>query len=318
MSVIGIIGAGLIGSSLAALFTGHGFPVVVFLRDATSLEKGRQRYDSILNDLAEGGQLTRQQVEICASYVSFSSNPHDLLSVSFLFEAIPEDLIAKKTLYQWLEELDMPNLRGLASTTSVFAVKELSSDLKNLKNCFFVVHPMNPPHLVLLFEISPCPAVPPVLVDGVMELMRHVGRVPVLLKKSVPGLIANRLQYALFREAISLVEAGVVMPEDIDLVLMHSFVPRYTSIGLFDHIDNAGLDLLANASNYLFPYLSTDQNAQDLILNHVREGELGCKAGKGVYVWHESEIKEMRRKAELPYLASFNWILPGHPLGKNE
>ena len=130
------------------------------------------------------------------------------------------------------------------------------------------------------------------------------------MKKGAPGFIGNRLQHALFREAVNMVEKGIATPEDIDKTLKYSFIPRYTSIGLFEHQDYAGLDMVLSIEDYLFPTLSNAVKTPDYIRSLYNAGNLGFKTGKGVYDWSKKDTEDFRKRASEPYLRFFNWSLP--------
>jgi len=130
------------------------------------------------------------------------------------------------------------------------------------------------------------------------------------MKKSAPGFIANRLQHALYREAVYMVEAGITTPEAIDRALQTSFAPRYTSIGIFEHFDYAGLDMIVSIEDYLFPTLCNADKTQDLIRDRYESGDLGFKTGQGVYDWGAKDADDFRRRTSEPYFRFFNWALP--------
>jgi 3-hydroxybutyryl-CoA dehydrogenase len=127
---------------------------------------------------------------------------------------------------------------------------------------------------------------------------------------SAPGFVANRLQHALLREAVHIVEEGLATPRDIDKALMYSFMPRYTSVGLFEHQDAAGLDLVKNIEDYLLPTLSNACATPEYINKLVSENCLGMKTGKGIYEWPREAQDDFRTRASAPYLCYFNWDIP--------
>ena len=131
-----------------------------------------------------------------------------------------------------------------------------------------------------------------------------------VLKKSAPGFIGNRLQFALWREALHIVESGIADPRDIDTCLMYSFCPRYTAIGIFEHFDNGGLQLNYNTCKALFPNLSDTKEVPKAITDKIAEGNMGQKTGVGFYDWREVDMPAYRERVAAPYLDLFNWKLP--------
>jgi 3-hydroxybutyryl-CoA dehydrogenase len=144
----------------------------------------------------------------------------------------------------------------------------------------------------------------------VKEFLESCGRKVCHMKKSVPGFIANRLQHAMLREALYLVQQGIATAADVDMVLTWSFIPRYTTVGLTQHQDGYGLDMLEGLQNYLYPYLCNDTGTNPLVSEAVKQGNLGQKTGKGLNDWDEKSIAEFRRNAAEPYWQFFNWNLP--------
>lgn len=305
---IAIIGAGMIGTSLAVLFTGNGFTVKILEPIKAGVEKALQRYKDYYQDLIEQGLVTENQYEKCASKLIFVDDFSDLSDANFVFECVVENKEIKHATYQKIEA-NCKNLRALASSTSAFAVDDLAEGVRD-KEKICVAHPWNPPHLVPCVEVVQGKATSTETIDYIKSILGFCGRKVSLMKKDAKGFIGNRLQHALYREAVNMVEQGICEPEDIDKTLMYSFVPRYTSIGLFEHFDYAGLDMIKSIDDNLFPDLSNATKTQDLIQDLFDEGNLGVKTGKGVYDWTTRDMDEFRKMAAEPYWSFFNWHLP--------
>lgn len=305
---VGMIGTGMIGMSLAALFTGNGYPVVVYGIDQNELDSGLLRYRQYYRDLIENELVTPRQAEICESLLTFTTNYRGLSEVSLVFECVVEKLSVKYSVYERLEK-HCKKLQAIASSTSAISADDLADGLE-AKELLAVAHPWNPPHLVPCVEVVKSRFTSENALKLIVDTLSSVGREVVVMKSAAPGFIGNRLQHALFREAVNLVEKGIASPEDIDRTLRSSFIPRYTSIGLFQHQDYAGLDMVKSIEDYLFPTLSNANQTPDLINRLYEEGNLGFKTGKGVLDWSEVDINAFRKKASEPYLRFFNWRLP--------
>ena len=306
---IGIVGAGMIGSSLAVLAGGNGYHAIVLVRSEASEAKCRAKVSAYYADLVENGLMTEQQVEICLRYIRYTTRYEDLAICPYIFETVRESFEDKEEVYRQIEA-HCPHVQAVATTTSVLSVDELAPLTGTLRDRFLAAHPFNPPHVVLYVELMANRETRPEAVDAIDHLLGDLGRVCIHLKKNAPGFIANRLQYALFREAIHLVEMGVADPKDIDRAMQLSFIPRYSSIGLFEHIDLVGMDLRMTTCEYLYPELCDDKHTPALVKDHVAKGELGCKTHKGVYDWTEEEIADVRRRSAAPFLKQFNFKLP--------
>ncbi len=303
-----IVGAGMIGASLSALFTGNGYRTTMLALDSEQAAGGHMRYTECFRDLIAKGLVTQKQADACAKLFSVTENYEDVADTDFVYECVFEDLKAKHQVFAMVEK-HCDKYQALASSTSALDSDELAAGVAG-KGKFTVAHPCNPPHLVPFVEIVPGRETLPETDRLVYDLLESTGRKVVIMKKSVPGFITNRLQHALFREAIYMVEQGIAEPKDIDKTLKYSIMPRYTSIGIFEHIDNAGIDLSVKIEDYLFPYLSNARRASDFLRSKVEAGDNGIKTGVGVYDWRERDIDAFRLDAAKPYFPYFNWNLP--------
>ena len=206
-------------------------------------------------------------------------------------------------------EANCPHLKAIASTTSAISPADLAKGVATREKVM-VAHPYNPPHIVPCVELVKNDFTDPEALEAVSALLEHCGREVCWMNKPAPGFIANRLQHALYREAVYMVEQGICGPEDIDKCIRSSWGPRYTSIGLFDHFDYAGLDLISSIETYLYPDLCNDTAVQPFIQERLDRGDLGYKTGVGVYDWRQRDMDDFRQRVTAPYLKNFNWKLP--------
>lgn len=305
---IGILGTGMIGSSLAVLFTGNGYRATMLAINDQEIEAGINRYRAYFDDLIEKKLVTKKQANACEKLVSLTKDYADLQDADFIFECVVENIDIKYAVYKEAEKY-CKKFKAIVSSTSAISVEDLAKGLEQ-KDKFSVVHPWNPPHLVPCVEVVKSKFTSDESVKTIEDILKSVGREVVVMHKSAPGFIGNRLQHALYREAVYMVEQGIASPQDIDRTLRTSFIPRYTSIGLFEHHDYAGLDMVLSIQDYLFPSLCNADKGQDLIRNLYNEGNLGFKTGKGLLDWSGVDIKKFRQRASEPYLRFFNWSLP--------
>lgn len=305
---IAIIGTGMIGASMAVLFTGNGYKTTMYAINDVETAKGKASYDTYYKDLIEKKLVTPGQAEKCAELLNFTQKYEDLADADFIFECVVERLNVKHAVYKEIEK-HCKNFKAIASSTSAISVDDLAEGLVQ-KDKLSVAHPWNPPHLVPCVEVVKGKQTSDESIKFTKEVLESVGRQVSLMMKDAPGFIGNRLQHALYREAVYMVEQGIATPEDIDKTLKYSFIPRYTSIGLFEHFDYAGLDMIVSIDDYLFPTLSNADKTPDYIRNLHDAGNLGFKTGKGVYDWSKKNIEEFRHCASEPYIKFFNWSLP--------
>lgn len=306
---IGIIGTGNIGTSLAALFTGNGYEAILLAVGETYIANSRVLYDTIYDTLEERKLVSKKQREVCAKRLSYTTEYADLSEVSLIFECAFEDMDTKYGIYREVER-HCGKLEALASTTSAMSPDDLSKGMEQHPEKLMVAHPFNPPHLVPFVELVKSECTSDAAADLVFDILESCGRKVCVMNKCAPGFIANRLQHALLREAMYMVDQGMVSAQDIDKALQFSFMPRYTSVGLFEHHDCFGLDMTQNVQNYLYPHLCDSKGAAYMVTSRVEKGDLGQKTGRGIYQWDTDSIADFNHRAAEPYWKYFNWRLP--------
>lgn len=300
-----VAGCGMIGSSMAAMLSGNGYHVSVLERDAQAVREGRKRIEAVFGPILERGLITEEQIKASCNRVEMLQSIAQAKDSEIAFECVGEVLEFKQSLYQKIFQ-NCPKVRAVASTSSAF----LPDHLANGTDCpekILVSHPINPPHLVPFVEIVPHKGTDKEAVELVYRVLTACGRKPVVMEKTAPGFIANRLQHALLREAFYMVEQGYTTFDGIDQTLKYSIMPRYTSVGLFEHQDAAGLDLVRNIEAYLFPYLCSDVTLPKALDARVESGNLGIKTGEGIYRWSPQEKERFFTDTAKPYWTMFDW-----------
>ena len=306
---IGIVGTGMMASSMAVLTTGHGFHTVVLARTNESARRLVASYDRFFAELREHGFLTETQADVCKKYLQVTLVYEDMRAAETVFECVAEKVAVKQDVYRALEKA-CPQLKSICSVSSSIIPELLAEGLERYSDRVLVAHPFNPPHMVPYFEICAGAHTDPSVTDYVIELLRELDRKPVLLKKAAPGFIGNRLQFALWREALHIVEEGIADPRDVDACLNYSFCPRYSSIGIFEHFDNGGLELNQTVSDVLFPVLGDAKKVSNLVTDRIKAGDLGVKTGVGFYDWRNVDMKAYGERVNAPYWRYCNWKLP--------
>ena len=311
VSSIGIIGAGLIGGSLTVLTTGHGYKTVCVVRRPEMIPVYKEKYDTCFSQIIAQGLMPANQREICEKYLHYAEDISALKDCEIIFECVYEDLELKHEIYAKIEEL-CPNVRTVCSVSSSFTADMLTEKATILKDKLIVAHPFNPPHMVLFFEICAGAETDSGVPAFAKEVLDTLNRKTVILKKPAPGFIGNRLQAALWREALYLVESGICDARDVDTSLKYSFCPRYTSIGIFEHKDMGGLLLNQTVSNTIFPTLSNIDKAPQAITDRVERGDIGYRAEsmKGFYDWNDVDMDAYLDRVNAPYWSHLDWDLP--------
>ncbi len=306
---IGIIGTGMMATSLAVLTTGHGYKTTLFARSDERAERCKSGFQAFYQDLIKKGLVTPSQAAICSKYLNFAKVYDNLADADVVFECVVELTDVKHAIYNKIEEY-CTNVKAICSVSSAIVVDELAKGASKYKDRIIVTHPFNPPHLVPLFEIVKGSVTADGVTDYAKELLKSLDREVIVLKRGVPGFIGNRLQMALWREAQYIVENDIADPQDVDRAAMYSFMPRYTSIGIFEHFDNGGLDLSYKVNKYLFPHLCDAKDNLKILSQKIAEGNLGPKTGVGFYDWREEDMGAFRERVGAPYWRFFNWDLP--------
>jgi 3-hydroxybutyryl-CoA dehydrogenase len=298
ISLVGVVGTGLMGSGIAAVFVAAGHKVALFDQDEKRLKEARERIAEICEELRTAGLTSLSGTET-STRVKPVSNLAELKDAEFIIEAVPEVLEIKQTLYRELETV-MEKQAILASNTSGFMPSKLSESLVHPER-FIVAHFWNPPHGVPLVEVVPSQRTSREVVERTIGLLRAIRAEPVLVEKEIPGFIGNRLQYAILREALAIVRSGAATPEAVDTVMKASLGRRYTTVGPIETADLGGLDTFLAIASHLMPELAKDEDVLELMRSRVVAGDVGLRSGKGFYAWSPERAREVigRRNSEL-------------------
>ena len=311
VNLIAIIGTGMIGASLAALFAGNGYPTTMYAINDSEAERGLNNFRYHYKDLIAQGLVTEKQAAACEKMLTITQDYKDIADADFIYECAFENKEVKHSIYGEIEKY-CTKVRGISSTSSAMDTNLLAEGFTTLKDKFAVAHPWNPPHLVPCVEVVKGSATSQEAMDFICRVLESVGRAPVVMERSVPGFVANRLQHALYREAAYMVEQGIASPQDIDKALMTSFAPRYGNVGIFEHFDYAGLDMIKSIEETLYGDLCTQKEPHKIVLDNYNAGNLGPKSEskKGILDWNGVDTAEFARREAEPYYKFFNWSLP--------
>ena len=212
----------------------------------------------------------------------------------FVFEAAPEKLDIKQQIFAEIEEY-APEDCILASNTSVMPITKIMSNLR-IKSRALGTHWWNPPHMIPLVEVVSTQWTDDAVADQMMALLDDAGKTPVRVRKDVPGFIGNRLQHALWREAISLVENDICDAEAVDTVIKSSFGRRLAVLGPLENADLVGTDLTLDIHENVLFDLEARSAPSPYLEKLVAEGRLGMKSGKGFRDWTEEEADQLRSR----------------------
>ena len=235
MDRIAVVGAGLIGRAWAIVFARAGHPVALHDADPGALRNNLPVIDASLAAMHAAGLLEEAPSTVRARIRAAGSLGDALDGVTYVQENIREAAGAKREIFGRMDAI-APAATILASSTSTIPASEITRDLAGRGRCL-VAHPVNPPHLVPLVELSPAPWTAPDTVVRARKLLEGAGQVPVTVKKEIQGFILNRLQAALVGEAMRLYEDGHASAEDIDKCVRDGLGLRWSFMGPFETID---------------------------------------------------------------------------------
>ncbi|MEW8958355.1 MAG: 3-hydroxyacyl-CoA dehydrogenase family protein [Moorella sp. (in: firmicutes)] len=294
---IAVLGTGTMGHGIALLCALAGYQVRLFGRSADSLNRGFQAIRSGLELLARNGLVEGSRMEGVMENIKGVTNLAEAAAgADFVIEAVVENLAVKQGLFQELDALAPPHAI-LASTTSGLDPTKIAALIKRPER-FVVIHFWNPPHLLPLVEIVPGEKTTQSTVELARALVTRLGRKPIEVKKAVPGFVGNRLQLALLREALYIVEQGWATPEDVDAAVKYGFGRRLAVTGPLESADLGGLDVFYNIQAYLNQDLCREGGPSKLLKEKVERGELGVKTGRGFYDWQNERVLAVKRARE--------------------
>ena len=298
---IAVIGAGLMGSGIAQVFAAAGHQVVLQDAYTEALERAPRVIRSNLNFLADSGLCSAGAVEEAVGRVSTTADLAEAASgAAFVVECVFENLELKQQVFEELDRVCPPGTI-LCSNTSVMSITEIASKSVRRER-ILGTHWWNPPFLIPLVEVVQTEETAPWAITVTMELHRAIGKHPVHCRKDVPGFVANRLQHALWREAISIVERGIADPATVDESLKYGPGLRLPVLAPLENADMVGLDLTLSIHDYVLKYLEDSHEPSPLLREKVAKGELGFKTGgKGFQEWTPEQQKALRTRL-LDYL----------------
>jgi len=288
---VAVIGAGIMGHGFAQVFAQKGFPVFLYDIDKEILKKASLRISANLDTFIQHGIIRQKEKKAALEKIATTTDLKVAVGrADFVLEAIPEIMDLKKEVFTKLDQLAPPHTI-LASNTSGLSITEIGA-VTHRPEKTIITHGGNPPHIIPVIEIVRGEKTSDETAELTYRLMRKLGKQPVRLLKEVPGFLFNRLQFALYREALHCLEAGVATAEDIDLVVKAGYGFRLPVLGPLETSDFGGLDTFYRICQNLWPELSDVKSPPALLKKLVEGGKLGVKTGEGFYRYPPAVIKK--------------------------
>ena len=292
---VAVIGSGLMGHGIAQVFAQGGFKVRIQDTNKTTLENAEKRIRLNLIVLSEKGFEDKGRIDEIMSRITATVDMAEAVAdADFVTESIPENLHLKQEIFRAMDSL-APRDAILASNTSMLRITDIGKEVKE-KERLVITHWFNPPYLIPVVEVVKGPNTSQDTVERTVSLLENMGKVPVRVLKEVPGHLLNRIQFALFRETLALLEDEVATPEEIDKAVSGSLGLRLAAIGPLKSIDLAGIDLFWSGMRDMYRHLDNSPEPQKIVQEKVKAGHVGIKSGKGFFEYRSGGLVNTAEK----------------------
>ena len=303
---VAVIGTGTMAAGIAAGFISHSIPVAILGR---SKEKSgdclKKAIQLAVKIGLHGENASLDMASIEAAQVSTTMESWEAWDECFwIIETVAENLELKKQIFAYLDD-KVPAHIPIGSNSSGFPITKISADLKSA-NRMMGAHYFMPAEVVPLVEMVMGEKTESAFAEKVCQIYKDIDKKPVLVKKDIPGFLANRIQHALMREALSLVQEGIASPEDIDDAVRYSFGFRYAAVGPMTQKEISGWDGMANAAKEIYPSLSNITTLPPKVVQLMKDGKTGMKAGEGFRKWTPEEIQQTSNSYSKRLKAAFD------------
>ncbi len=299
---VALIGGGTMGADIAATFAAHGWTAHIV-----------NPHDAMRESLVE--RLRASMGKLGTLYADSKFPVHDTISslpwedVTLAIEAVSERLELKQEIFEEMVKLSRPGT-PLCSNSTAIPISRIGERLPT-RDRMLGTHYFMPAHLVPAVEVVSSKETRKVVAERVAGILKSVGKVPVMVGLDIPGFLGARLQAALSREAINLVERGIATPEDIDNIVRYGFGFRYLAAGPLLQRDHAGVDVHCAGAETIYPDLCNATMPSPYMSDKVKAGHIGMKAKKGFYDWNEESIRVEKARYERALVASLAILTDG-------
>ncbi|WP_195200744.1 3-hydroxyacyl-CoA dehydrogenase family protein [Faecalispora jeddahensis] len=297
-------GAGTMGTSMAQIFAAHGYDTVLYNHREATLEKARRMIELNQEALVLSGELSQAESDAVKARIQLTSDESCFQNCDVVVESIVENMEAKHQLWQKISALAREDAI-LTTNTSGLSITEIAKAVQRPER-FCGMHWFNPPHLVPLVEVIKGEETEDQTARVVAELAERIGKKAVTVKKDAKGFIGNRLQTAILREALHIVQSGIADAEDVDKAVKYGIGFRYACLGPLETADFGGLDIFYHVAEYLVPDLYSSQEVPALLREKFEKGELGVKTGKGFYDYSGDKGEQAIRERDEKFIRLYH------------
>ena len=294
-----IAGAGVMGASMAQIYAQFGYNVTLYDLFPEAIVKGKDLIALNQESNVATGKMTAEQSSDLLARIGYTSDMDCFADADHVVEAIFERMDIKHDFWSKASAV-VPKDAILASNTSGLSITEMAKSVV-LPERFCGMHWINPPHLIPLVEIIRGEKTNDATVKAVYDYAVSVGKKPTHVNDA-PGFVLNRLQFAILREAMHIVESGIASIEDVDNTFKFGMGMRYAAVGPFEIADLGGLDTFYNIAAYLFPDLSDRKDVTPMLADLFKDGNYGVKSGKGYYDYSGGKDKDAIRHRDKMFI----------------
>ena len=271
---IGIVGAGTMGAGVAGIFAQFGYTVILYNRSKAGMQRALERIRSNVAPI-------ETETDAAGAKIYTTHDLAELAQVDLISESIAENLEVKQDIFRKLDAIcDAKTL--FTTNTSGLSISQIATAVSHPER-FAGMHYFNPPQIVPAMEIIKGKETSDATCEVLMDLAKQMQKQPILVQKDVPGFVASRLQFAVVREALHLVEEGIASPADIDAVMKHGLGLRWALLGPLEIADLGGLDIFNTVGSYVAKSMSNATDSPKVLQDLVAAGKLGAKSGSGFY-----------------------------------
>ncbi len=301
MQEVVVLGTGTMAVGIAAGFIATGFATVVLGRDAVKAQQACDAAQRLAPTLTDGA-LAPIRAGLIDEWADWSD-------VVWVIETVAENFELKRALFAALD-VRVPAHIPIGSNSSGFPITKIAQGLATRQR-MFNAHYFMPAHLVPLVEVALGEDSDAQMGEAVCDLYRRAGKKPVLVRQDIPGFLANRIQHALMREALDLVDRGIASPDDVDTAVRYSFGFRYAAAGPVLQKEISGWDSMARAAEEIYPSLTDTPVLSQCVSQLIASGRTGMKAGAGFTPWTAEETARERAAYEKRLKAAFDVLAMG-------
>ncbi|MBQ4649720.1 MAG: 3-hydroxyacyl-CoA dehydrogenase family protein [Firmicutes bacterium] len=293
MKKVAILGAGTMGKGIAIDFSTGGYDVNLFDSFEAARENALPAIERDLGVMAEMGVFPEEKAKESLKNITIYDNMIEAAKdADFVIEVVPEILELKQDIFAELDKNCKPDAI-FASNTSSLKLGDMMAKLSDeRKKRTLICHYYNPAHLLPIVELSCYGNMPEDIFWQVYDMYEAIGKKPVKVDKDVPGMVANRIQCAIYREVYSLMENEVAAPDQIEKAMMYGMCFRYATTGQREITDMGGIDVWSKVADNIWPTLESRTTSCPYMTDRVAAGEYGFKSGKGFYSYESEEEKK--------------------------